>query len=165
MAYRPIVFISSTSDDLTKYREQAAAAAEASGFAVSRMEYWSDNGWPTVAACLEKVNEAEGVEFFLHKLDHEHCLVMLDGLDEAPEARIRERIARIFERGRCGDWYGGYEMRSQENPSGPKDGEAKVLRGGSWGFKPGGVRVSSRFKFKPTNRVIFFGFRCAGELR
>ncbi|SPE33794.1 conserved hypothetical protein [Candidatus Sulfopaludibacter sp. SbA6] len=61
MAYRPIVFISSTSDDLTKYREQAAAAAEVSGFAVSRMEYWSDNGRPTLSACLEKVDEAEVV--------------------------------------------------------------------------------------------------------
>jgi formylglycine-generating enzyme required for sulfatase activity len=61
MAYRPTVFISSTSEDLTKYREQAAAAAEVSGFAVSRMEYWSDNGRPTLSACLEKVDEAEVV--------------------------------------------------------------------------------------------------------
>lgn len=36
--------------------------------------------------------------FFKRKLDNEHCLVMVDGLDEAPDAAMRERIARIFER-------------------------------------------------------------------
>ena len=41
MAGRPIVFISSTLEDLKEYREQAGKAAEASGFAPSRMEYWS----------------------------------------------------------------------------------------------------------------------------
>ena len=62
MAYRPIVFISSTSDDLKEHRAQAAAAAEMSGFAVSRMEYFSASGHkPTLEACLEKVGEAEVV--------------------------------------------------------------------------------------------------------
>jgi predicted NACHT family NTPase len=36
--------------------------------------------------------------FFKQKLDHEHCLVMMDGLDETPDLRTRERVARIFER-------------------------------------------------------------------
>ncbi|MSV27236.1 MAG: NACHT domain-containing protein [Bryobacterales bacterium] len=36
--------------------------------------------------------------FFKSKLDHERCLVMMDGLDEAPESTLRARIARIFER-------------------------------------------------------------------
>jgi formylglycine-generating enzyme required for sulfatase activity len=62
MAYRPIVFISSTSDDLKEHRAQAAAAAEMSGFAVSRMEYFPASGHaPTLEACLEKVGEAEVV--------------------------------------------------------------------------------------------------------
>jgi formylglycine-generating enzyme required for sulfatase activity len=62
MAYRPIVFISSTSEDLKDHREQAAAAAEMSGFAVSRMEYFPASGHaPTLEACLEKVGEAEVV--------------------------------------------------------------------------------------------------------
>jgi len=37
-------------------------------------------------------------EFFLRKLEGGGCLVILDGLDEAPEHRMRERIARILER-------------------------------------------------------------------
>ena len=35
--------------------------------------------------------------FFRGKLDGGNCLVMVDGLDEAPERRMRERIARLFE--------------------------------------------------------------------
>jgi hypothetical protein len=35
--------------------------------------------------------------FFRRKLDEGSCLVMVDGLDEAPELLMRERIARIFE--------------------------------------------------------------------
>jgi Sulfatase-modifying factor enzyme 1/NACHT domain len=36
--------------------------------------------------------------FFRVKLDGGKCLVMVDGLDEAPDRRMRERIARLFER-------------------------------------------------------------------
>jgi formylglycine-generating enzyme required for sulfatase activity len=64
----------------------------------------------------------------------------------------------------CGDWYGPYEMRSPENPRGPKDGKEKVLRGGSWYNYPRNVRVSYRVRDVPTYRVYNVGFRCAGEL-
>jgi formylglycine-generating enzyme required for sulfatase activity len=36
--------------------------------------------------------------FFRSKLEGGNCLVMMDGLDEAPERRVRERIARLFEK-------------------------------------------------------------------
>ena len=36
--------------------------------------------------------------FFRRKLEDAGCLVMVDGLDEAPERRMRQRIARLFER-------------------------------------------------------------------
>ena len=62
MAYDPVVFISSTSDDLKEHREQAAKAALASGFSPRMMEYFPAAGdKPTLAACLEKVGEAEVV--------------------------------------------------------------------------------------------------------
>src|SRR5271166_2015575 len=38
--------------------------------------------------------------FFRQKLEGGNCLVMVDGLDEAPERRMRERIARLFEKAR-----------------------------------------------------------------
>ena len=69
MAYDPVVFISSTSDDLKEYREQAAKAAVASGFAPRMMEYFPASGHaPTLPACLEKVAEAEvGVVIVAHR--------------------------------------------------------------------------------------------------
>jgi hypothetical protein len=38
-----------------------------------------------------------GEKFFRRKLDDGGCLVMVDGLDEAPERLMRARIARLFE--------------------------------------------------------------------
>jgi len=59
MAHDPVVFISSTSDDLKDHREQAAKAAAASGFSTRMMEYHPSSGHvPSLAACLEKVAEA-----------------------------------------------------------------------------------------------------------
>ncbi|MCX6631890.1 MAG: SUMF1/EgtB/PvdO family nonheme iron enzyme, partial [Candidatus Solibacter sp.] len=62
MGYDPVVFISSTSDDLKEYREQAAKAARASGFAPRMMEDFPASGHaPTLPACLKMVAEAEVV--------------------------------------------------------------------------------------------------------
>src|SRR5262249_61339731 len=62
MAHDPVVFISSTSDDLKEHREQAAKAAAATGLSPRMMEYFSASGHvPTLPACLEKVAEAEVV--------------------------------------------------------------------------------------------------------
>jgi formylglycine-generating enzyme required for sulfatase activity len=60
MAHDPVVFISSTFDDLKDHREQAAKAAEASGFSRRMMEYFPASGHkPSLGACLEKVGEAD----------------------------------------------------------------------------------------------------------
>jgi formylglycine-generating enzyme required for sulfatase activity len=64
----------------------------------------------------------------------------------------------------CGDWFGPYEINHLPNPSGPKEGEARILRGGSWLNSHRYVRASSRNWSKPANRSNNIGFRCAGEL-
>ncbi len=62
MGYDPVVFISSTSEDLKQHREMAVRAAQASGFAPRWMEYFPASGHlPSLAACMEKVDEAEVV--------------------------------------------------------------------------------------------------------
>jgi len=65
----------------------------------------------------------------------------------------------------CGDWFGPYQTEVQENPSGPKHGDAKVGRGGAWNSNPRYVRVSNRLRNGPAYRYDDIGFRCAGELR
>jgi VWFA-related protein len=58
----PIVFISSTSEDLKLHREQAARAANAMGFFPLMMEYFpADGSKLSLAACLEHVDRAKVV--------------------------------------------------------------------------------------------------------
>ncbi len=61
------------------------------------------------------------------------------------------------------DWYGKeyYESGATRNPKGSKDGEYRVLRGGCWSNHPNTLRTSSRLRFNPTNRLYYYGFRCA----
>jgi len=62
MPHDPVVFISSTSTDLTDYREQAARAATASGFSPRMMEYFPASGHkPSLQVCLDMVAHAEVV--------------------------------------------------------------------------------------------------------
>ena len=62
MAYDPVVFISSTGEDLKEHRQQAAKAALASGFATRMMEYFPASGAkPSLPACRDMVAEAEVV--------------------------------------------------------------------------------------------------------
>jgi formylglycine-generating enzyme required for sulfatase activity len=60
MAQVPIIFISSTSDDLKEHREQAHKAALALEFYPRMMEYFPANGaTPTLQACLDEVAKAD----------------------------------------------------------------------------------------------------------
>lgn len=61
------------------------------------------------------------------------------------------------------DWYDReyYSKAPKENPTGPAEGEKKVLRGGSWGDPPRSIRVTARFSADPGFRDTSIGFRCA----
>jgi serine/threonine-protein kinase len=64
------------------------------------------------------------------------------------------------------DWYDSnyYILSPTENPPGPEDGGARVLRGGSWLNHEGRLRVSERYSSYPDNPVnYYFGFRCASS--
>lgn len=62
MAYDPVVFISSTEEDLKEHRRQAANAAKASGFSPRMMEYFPASGQsPSLPACRNMVAQAEVV--------------------------------------------------------------------------------------------------------
>jgi formylglycine-generating enzyme required for sulfatase activity len=65
----------------------------------------------------------------------------------------------------CSDWYDRYPTGQQQDPTGPKSGTQKVVRGGAWSSSPRYVRVSTRDRVEPSIRNIDVGFRCSGELR
>ena len=59
----------------------------------------------------------------------------------------------------CRDWYASYDTNFKVNPEGPKQGEHRVARGGSWQNKSGECEVHSRFHFPPSNRMSDTGLR------
>jgi formylglycine-generating enzyme required for sulfatase activity len=78
------------------------------------------------------------------------------------------------------DWYSPYYVGNNEtNPTGPKEGENKVIRGGSFNSSAGALRITNRTWLNPKNRVFskvatyggsvdemynFIGFRCAQSI-
>jgi formylglycine-generating enzyme required for sulfatase activity len=78
------------------------------------------------------------------------------------------------------DWYSPYYVGNKEtNPTGPKKGENKVIRGGSFDSSAGALRITNRTWLNPKNRVFskvasyggsvdelynFIGFRCAKSI-
>ena len=63
------------------------------------------------------------------------------------------------------DWYDEdfYAKSPQRNPTGPSNGQYRILRGGSWLFKPIDVRSAHRSYTTPTNQYDYIGFRCAQD--
>ena len=61
------------------------------------------------------------------------------------------------------DWYERdyYQKSSDKNPTGPPQGEKRVLRGGSWADLPLALRVTARISAEPEFEDRTIGFRCA----
>lgn len=66
----------------------------------------------------------------------------------------------------CADWYApdDYQHSQDLNSQGPKTGQTRVLRGGSWSNNLLGIyqmRCAYRFHARPETRNLTIGFRCA----
>jgi formylglycine-generating enzyme required for sulfatase activity len=61
----------------------------------------------------------------------------------------------------CQDWYAedSYAKIPATNPTGPQEGDRRVVRGGSWGGGAGGARSATRVRFIPDDRLGGIGFR------
>ncbi len=61
------------------------------------------------------------------------------------------------------DWYDQdyYKSGPLQNPPGPRKGDSKVVRGGSWGSGPKDLRAANREVHVPSFRGFGTGFRCA----
>lgn len=76
---------------------------------------------------------------------------------QANELGIYDMSGNVLEW--CQDWYGGYQVSAQTNPTGPSSESRRVLRGGSWGGYARYCRVSNRGCRAPDGRDIGFGLR------
>lgn len=65
----------------------------------------------------------------------------------------------------CADWYGAYNRGSQNNPTGPGSGQARVVRGGSWNVNAFNTRSANRFRYYPSYRNVRIGFRCVAPVK
>lgn len=69
----------------------------------------------------------------------------------------------------CADWNGcdyyssrrGKYDHQPVDPSGPRTGSERVIRGGSWIISPGSCRTANRSGDSPDGRIIILGFRVA----
>ena len=61
----------------------------------------------------------------------------------------------------CADWFDAnyYKNSSANNPTGPNNGKAKVLRGGSWAVSSGYCHAAYRGLLTPDFKSNLFGFR------
>jgi formylglycine-generating enzyme required for sulfatase activity len=65
------------------------------------------------------------------------------------------------------DWYSGtyYSQSPRRNPSGPRSGEEKVLRGGAFDSPMAALTAATRDKYAPDYGEDNRGFRCAVTAR
>ncbi|MGE5243202.1 MAG: formylglycine-generating enzyme family protein [Betaproteobacteria bacterium] len=63
------------------------------------------------------------------------------------------------------DWYGPYPAGPAADPTGPRTGEKRVIRGGSWYFDANSARCALRYTHAPQDRGFSLGFRVAADRR
>jgi formylglycine-generating enzyme len=64
----------------------------------------------------------------------------------------------------CWDWYGNYPVSNGIDPTGPRAGSSRVIRGGGWYYGSRGCRSALRRSFSPAGSDYTLGFRLAVSL-
>ncbi|MCX7017310.1 MAG: SUMF1/EgtB/PvdO family nonheme iron enzyme, partial [Candidatus Sumerlaeota bacterium] len=59
----------------------------------------------------------------------------------------------------CRDWYGEFSSDPATDPKGPRSGEYRVVRGGSWYVCPVSCRSAYRYRYSPAMAGDLNGFR------
>ncbi|MGB0911682.1 MAG: formylglycine-generating enzyme family protein [Nitrospirales bacterium] len=96
---------------------------------------------------------------------HMHQIPLVAAVDSYPEGKstfgIYHMAGNVAEW--VQDWFGSdyYPIMPERNPTGPKSGRYKSVRGGSWKSKPVMLRTATRGGAFPQQREATIGFRCA----
>lgn len=83
------------------------------------------------------------------------------GIKKPNELGIYDMSGNVWEW--CNDYHAYYSSDPQFNPTGPKSGDHRIVRGGSWYIEAKNARVTKRGHRKQNERDKYIGFRLAAD--
>jgi len=126
--------------------------------------------WERAASCAAEVclypwgNAEPSCAYANYKAGLEYCIGDTTAVGRYPAGASREQVldlsGNVWEW--VNDWYGFdfYQRSPFSNPTGPEQGERRVLRGGSWYEDSTYLRAARRHAEWPDARFDRVGFRC-----